>query len=288
MIHRLTLTTALVACMAVPALAGTPPSAFSHKVLTIYPLGDSITFGYSRSAPNHWVPGGYRGYLYGMLVKAGYVVHFVGSTTRNPSPAMARLHDAQHDGWPGWRIDQIASHVKGWLATGGYRFRGPAYPNFILLHIGTNDLAQYVFSGHRQRRLSEAQFMHDMEARMIHLVKELVTLRPKAHLLVAQIIPMGGPPHKRKAAILLKEVRTFNAFIKNTLVPMFQRRGAHVALVNQYRTFATPAGQPIWTHLMPDGVHPDAVGYQMMARTWFKAIVKIESPARQRRRRPLH
>ena len=35
-------------------------------------------------------------------------MHFVGSNTGNPTRLLQRLHDTQHDGWPGWRIDRIA------------------------------------------------------------------------------------------------------------------------------------------------------------------------------------
>ena len=250
------------------------PAAAVGKTVTIYPLGDSITFGWSRVTKDHRIPGGYRAELYTLLTHAGYTVHFVGSNTRNATRTLKRHHATQHDGWPGWRIDQIASHVKQWLAHSGYRFKGPAYPNFILLHISTNDIIQHFDPKYPAKNESESQFMRDMESRMTQLVQELVTLRPKAHLLVAEVIPLGGWSSKLKSALWNKEVREFNAFVKTRLVPACQAKGERVTAVNQYANFSTPAGKPIWKHL-PDKCHPDSYGYRLMAHTWFKAIMAI-------------
>ena len=183
---------ALTAALAVSFSGRCLTAADAAKTLTIYPLGDSITFGWSRVAPHHQIPGGYRSPLYAMLTHAGFAVHFVGSNTRNPTRLLLRHHATQHDGWPGWRIDQIATHIQHWLATSGYRFKGPAHPNFILLHIATNDIIQHFDPKYPRGNESEAQFMRDLEARMTSLVQEIVMLRPKAHLLVAEIIPLGG------------------------------------------------------------------------------------------------
>jgi lysophospholipase L1-like esterase len=250
-------------------------AAGKSKVLTIFPLGDSITFGWSRVAKHHQIPGGYRAPLYTMLTKDSYVVHYVGSNTRNPTAMLMRAHATQHDGWPGWRIDQIAAHVKHWLATSGYRFKGPAYPNFILLHISTNDIIQHFDPKYPHKNESESQFMHDMESRMSALVQEIVQLRPRAHLLVAQVIPLGGWSPKLKSALWNQEVREFNTFVKNKLVPACRAKGQHVSAVNEYANFSTPDGTPIWKHL-PDKCHPDPYGYRLMASTWYRAILKIE------------
>lgn len=261
----------LMAFAAAPAASAKP----SH-LITIYPLGDSITFGWSRVAPHNQIPGGYRSPLCAMLIRAGYRVHFVGSNTGNPTPLLQRLHDTQHDGWPGWRIDQIAANVKGWLARCGYEFKGPAHPNIILLHIGTNDIIQHYDPEHPHRHESESQFMRDMESRMTALVQQLVHLRPGAHLLIAQVIPLGSWTPRLNGSKWNHEVRLFNHFIVAKLVPDCRVKGEHVRSVNQYANFSTPSGKPIWKHL-PDKCHPDPYGYRLMAKTWFKAIVQLES-----------
>src|SRR2546421_13017582 len=85
------------------------------------PLGDSLTFGDGSSHG-----GGYRKELWHGLADAGFDVEFVGSERGGALP------DPDHEGHPGWEIDDIAEQVVGWLTA--WR------PTVVLLHIGTNDL----------------------------------------------------------------------------------------------------------------------------------------------------
>src|SRR4029453_15177699 len=70
------------------------------------PLGDAITEGTQ-------VPGGDRIGLWQRLSGAGYRVDFVGTQFNGPSS----LGDHDHQGHPGWRIDQIDASIPGWLGT---------------------------------------------------------------------------------------------------------------------------------------------------------------------------
>src|SRR6185437_15312851 len=94
-------------------------AAESNGGVRVMPLGDSITEGTQ-------VPGGYRIGLWQRLAAGGYRVDFVGSQFNGP----ANLGDHDHQGHPGWRIDQIYNNINGWLAT--------TNPRTVLLHIGTN------------------------------------------------------------------------------------------------------------------------------------------------------
>src|SRR5437667_8174376 len=76
-------------------------SADSPPPVRISPLGDSITHGF-------WIKGGYRLPLYGLLTNAGYNVDFVGTQHSNGAD---ELPDPDHDGYNGWRIDQIDAIV---------------------------------------------------------------------------------------------------------------------------------------------------------------------------------
>ncbi|MEV8504059.1 SGNH/GDSL hydrolase family protein [Actinoplanes sp. NPDC051475] len=99
-----------------------PAAAF--RPVTIMPLGASITYGYGSSDGN-----GYRGVLHDRLTRdAGMAVDFVGSQ-RSGS-----LADSDHEGHPGWRIDQIAACADGWMRA--YR------PQIVVMHLGTNDMIQ--------------------------------------------------------------------------------------------------------------------------------------------------
>ena len=93
--------------------------------IRVLPLGDSITYGLR-------VAGGYRAPLHQLLTNAGYSVDFVG--LRNGNGA-TNLPDSDHEGHPGWRIDQIDSIM---LSV----FDATVDPNIILVLIGTNDYGQ--------------------------------------------------------------------------------------------------------------------------------------------------
>src|ERR1044072_7331551 len=113
-------TAVLTAAMALyPGGAG----AESNGGVRVMPLGDSITEGTQ-------VPGGYRIGLWQRLTGAGYRVDLVGTQFNGP-PA---LGDHDHQGHPGWRIDQIDANITGWLRS--------TTPRTVLLHIGTNDILQ--------------------------------------------------------------------------------------------------------------------------------------------------
>ena len=81
-------------------------AAESNGGVRVMPLGDSITEGTQ-------VPGGYRIGLWQRLAAAGYRVDFVGTQFNGP----AALGDHDHEGHPGWRIDQIDANITGWLGT---------------------------------------------------------------------------------------------------------------------------------------------------------------------------
>src|SRR3954463_4311363 len=114
-------TVALAAVAVVVGAGGHAPAAAaeSNGGVRVMPLGDSITEGTQ-------VPGGYRIGLWQRLSGGGYRIDYVGSQFNGPSS----LPDHDHEGHPGWRIDQIDANIGGWLQT--YR------PQTVLLHIGTN------------------------------------------------------------------------------------------------------------------------------------------------------
>src|ERR1044071_4924198 len=121
--HLRRLAALAAALLAAALLPAGPAAAESNGGVPVMPLGDSITEGTQ-------VPGGYRIGLWQRLSGAGYRVDFVGTQFNGPSA----LGDHDHQGHPGWRIDQISANITGWLGT--------AQPRSVLLHIGTNDILQ--------------------------------------------------------------------------------------------------------------------------------------------------
>jgi len=202
-------------------------AAESNGGVRVMPLGDSITEGTQ-------VPGGYRIGLWQRLSAAGYRVDFVGTQFNGP----ATLGDHDHEGHPGWRIDQIDANITGWLRT--------ADPRTVLLHIGTNDVLQNYNLATAPSRLST-------------LIDHITATSPSADVFVATIIPLASASQEAAA-------RTFNAALPG-IVQSKVSAGKRVHLVDMHAALTTAD--------LTDGIHPTAGGYDKMAATWYAALRSV-------------
>jgi lysophospholipase L1-like esterase len=228
--RRRTLVCAAVAAtlLAAGGVAGIGTAlAESNGGVRVMPLGDSITEGTQ-------VPGGYRIGLWQRLVGGSYRVDFTGSQFNGP----ASLGDHDHEGHPGWRIDQIDANIVGWVQSQA--------PRSVLLHIGTNDVLQNFNVTTAPNRLST-------------LIDRITTAAPNADVFVAQIIPLANAG--QEAA-----VRTFNAAIPG-IVQSKVNAGKRVHLVDMHSALTTAD--------LIDGIHPTAGGYDKMAATWYSALRSV-------------
>ena len=225
--HALRMLVMLALVLVGAAVPGTAAHAESNGGVRVMPLGDSITEGTQ-------VPGGYRIGLWQRLAAAGYRNDFVGSQFNGPGS----LGDHDHEGHPGWRIDQIDGSITGWLNT--------SRPRTVLLHIGTNDILQ-------NYNVSSAP------ARLSTLIDHITAAAPDADVLVATIIPLANAGQESAA-------RTFNAAVPG-IVQSKVNAGRRVHLVDMHAALNT--GDLI------DGVHPTAGGYDKMAATWYSALRAI-------------
>ncbi|WP_442788580.1 GDSL-type esterase/lipase family protein [Dactylosporangium sp. NBC_01737] len=185
------LAAALVGCLiAVAAVAAPAGAAVTTRPIKIMPLGDSITWGEGSPTTSS-----YRAPLYNRLAAgAGYAVDFVGSQRSGSLP------DTDNEGHSGWRIDQIAANIDGWLAT--YQ------PDVVLLHIGTNDMNQNYQVGTAPQRLGG-------------LIDQILAARPTATVLVAKIVPALD-------ATIQARINAFNAAVPGVV----SARGARARLVD--------------------------------------------------------
>jgi lysophospholipase L1-like esterase len=195
----------------------------------ILPFGDSITDGVGMSGG-----GGYRVELFSLALADDHEITFVGSLQNGPQEVDGETFPRRHEGHSGWRIAQLPPLIPS-----------PAFtivPHIVLLHIGTNDIAQ-------NDNLSQAP------ARLGGLIDDIVEAAPDALVVVAQLIPLnfGGS----------NAVQTYNAEIPD-LVEERAADGKHVILVNQFDGF--PLSE------LPDNVHPNEAGYARMAGVWYEAI----------------
>ncbi|WP_249345688.1 ricin-type beta-trefoil lectin domain protein [Microbispora sp. H11081] len=230
---RRLLTTAVLsvatAILSVTVVATAPgvASAESNGGVRVMPLGDSITEGTQ-------VPGGYRIGLWQRLASGRYTIDFVGSQFNGPSS----LGDHDHEGHPGWRIDQIDANITRWMQS--------YTPRTVLLHIGTNDILQnYNVSGAPQR--------------LSTLIDRITAAAPNADVFVATIIPLSNSGQESAA-------RTFNSAIPG-IVQSKVNSGKRVHLVDMHSKLTT--GDLI------DGIHPTANGYDKMAAAWYAALQTV-------------
>jgi cellulase/cellobiase CelA1 len=201
--------------------------AESNGGVRVMPLGDSITHGEET-------PGGYRIGLWQRFVANGFKVDFVGSQSNGP----ASLGDHDHEGHPGWRIDQIDANIVGWLQA--------TMPHTVLLHIGTNDVLQNFNLASAPNRLST-------------LIDHITATDPTAEVFVATIIPLAS-------ATAEANVRTFNAAIPG-IVQSKVAAGKHVHLVDMHSALTAAD--------LTDGIHPTAAGYDKMAAAWYAALLSV-------------
>ncbi|GAA0514716.1 lipase [Paractinoplanes deccanensis] len=209
------------------AVPTTATAAESNGGVRVLPLGDSITEGTQ-------VPGGYRIGLWQRLAGAGYRVDFVGTQVNGP----AALGDHDHEGHPGWRIDQIDATITGWLQA--------ANPRTVLLHIGTNDILQNYNVASAPSRLST-------------LIDRITATAPAADVFVATLIPLASSGQEAAA-------RTFNAALPG-IVQSKVNSGRRVHLVDMHAALTTAD--------LIDGIHPTAGGYDKMAAAWYAALRSV-------------
>ena len=203
------------------------PLQRSTVTVKIMPLGDSIT--QSSKGLNS-----YRYYLWHLLIDAGYRPDFVGSRVGvgGGPPANADF-DMDHEGHAGWRADEMLAQTQ--------TLTRAASPDFVLLHIGTNDLSQ-------------GRSVDSTVTDIAGIIDALRAVNPRMRILMAQIIGKTGTP----------SVATLNARLP-ALVADKQEVESPIVLVDEFTGF-DPATMTY------DGTHPNAVGDSRMADRWFEQL----------------
>ena len=229
--------------------------------LRIMCLGDSITVGYTdNSGWNEPFKFGYRSKLYTLLTDAGYHFQFVGDSpqpwnnlsgdpthggTYKPEFDLRDIGQDRHQGGEGAPI----AALKGWVAKDN--------PDLILLLIGINGISA------------------NSPARIRSLVETIVTEKPDAHLIVAQITPYT-PSQTEKNQLLYD----YNVYIRDTLVPESATKGHKVSTVDMYSLFLTDPNDyesPVAPGMHSNGFnHPYNKEYDLMGERWFAAIEALE------------
>jgi len=203
---------------------GEPPAS-AAAVQRVMPLGDSLTDGYV-------IPGGYRTRLWNRAAGGGFSIDLVGSLSNGPT----ELPDHDHEGHPGWRIDELAASVNGWVAT--YQ------PQHILLLIGTNDILQNYD-------------LPNAPARLGLLIDQISANAPQANIVVGSIPTINMGPYNDWA-------QQYNLMIPG-VVSQRANQGRHVSYVDIYSVISI-------SDLYSDGIHLVDSGNTKLADVWYSRL----------------
>ena len=147
-----------------------------------------------------------------------------------------------NEGQPGWTIAQLKNGIDSNGWLETYQ------PDIILLHIGTNDI--------RQGNATAAA------SNLSDLLDDILTRLPQTHVIVAQIIPFRRGPDNAH--------QSYNAAIPGTVAS----KGPRVSMVDMQNILSKSD--------YADGLHPNAGGYDKMARAWEPAIGAVFSSSSPR------
>ena len=207
-----------------------PPEAMTPlRTARIMPLGDSITeSSKGRSS--------YRYYLWKLALARGYRIDLIGS-----EHGVARgvpLHsdfDMDHEGHWGWRTDQVLAQIATWSIE--------TRPDFVLLHLGHNDLCQ---------GQSVASTVDELGA----IIDTLREANAHVGIFLAQVIASAAP--------CLSQIPVLNAQLP-ALAAAKTLPSSPVLIVDQHSNFDP-------TTMTYDQVHPNAAGESQMADRWMTAL----------------
>lgn len=210
---------------------GVPPQpvATSSRVARMMPLGDSITES-SKGMPT------YRYYLWKLALARGYRIDFVGSKHGAARGAPLKSDfDMDHEGHSGWRADQILAQIATWSTE--------THPDFVLVHLGHNDLCQ-------------GQSAASTVAELGEIIDTLREANARVGIFLAQVIASTAPCLSQIAALNAQ----LPALAEAKTLPL-----SPVVIVDQHSDF-----DPIT--MTYDQVHPNAAGEAQMADRWMTAL----------------
>lgn len=178
--------------------------------------------------------GGYRDDLANLLTNALINFDFVGSQNDGTG------FDADHEGHNGLRADSMVTKIDAWIAA--------ANPDIVILHIGTNDI-------------SADRSGPDIITDIGTIVDKIVAHNSSTKIYLSTLIPRRDAQDPATTAL--------NASIEN-LVSQKANVGVQIFLADPNSVFKA---NPNWQNdYMFDDLHPNNIGYAIMAQVYFDAI----------------
>lgn len=195
------------------------------------PLGGSITYGVESSDRN-----GYRKYLQDMLIADGYCVTMVGS--RNTGS----MTNNNHEGWRGYRIDQIESKARKSIPS--------LTPNLVMINAGSNDCIQDFETQHIGKRMGS-------------ILEHVWRTSPYSTVILSTLILNLDEKVESRITLANKQFQEI-AILK-------EADGRKIVLVDMHNE-SGPKHNDI-----SDGTHPNDLGYYKMAGIWYRGVLEAIS-----------
>lgn len=197
-------------------------------------LGDSITNGYPYAGTDTTYPA--------RLLVMLEATHGSGS------------FEVINHGVDGYRADQLLADLQGlnWMAED---------PDFVLLMVGGNDLAQEVLPD-----LSNLFEVIDQTVAEVQDIVDVVTCHTNADGSHPQIIVSAFPPNRISSAGGSAAVALYNSSLEDNLT------GVDLWITDNWDDLYDPETGQARASLMSDTVHPSVEGYIVIAENWFEAI----------------
>jgi len=243
-----------------------------HMVITVMPLGDSITAGGGIN-PDGSRSSGYRLTFYTNVTSSGINVHMQGvynPQSRNQDgfcPYLYQRNENSNNGYPGYTSGDILANLAGqkqaafvsitnqggyWLAGKKEIGRMPFYPDFVLLMVGINDLGKNI-------PLGDPASVGTLEGNMAEILGWFRTNRPSARILVGTLLPTTHSKINEKVDI-------YNAWLASYIINF-----SSCQLVDTHAVFMD--GDVVKKdYLLSDGTHPTIKGYVALGNAWAKSF----------------
>lgn len=208
--------------------------------LVVMPLGDSI-MNDGRSRGNLWIK----------LNDDGYIVDYVGSQYQQ-----GIIPDPHHEGVGGATIQDVADKINGLLET--YN------PEYIVLMIGTNDIAWYFDEtgeeiAERHNALIQQIFDNAPHDSLAMMVSNIPPVTPREL--------QNGPYAGENRADFVED---FNVALQENMEARIEA-GENLVFADVF----IPMMEDTARYLAADGVHPSEEGYEVIAQVWYEAFLEL-------------
>lgn len=271
------------------------------SALSVMPMGDSLTYGTGSTTG-----AAYRGALQELLTQAGVSFDFVGTQNSGTYGLSGGSFDADHAGYRGaeaaslkavkWPDEVPASDsLIGFLDSSNTWGSIPSMPDVILLHIGTNSNDTDPLRTNDPHGLGSEPF--NSATNQLRRLFSYFADQPGlggTKILLAKLVPKvqdNGSNAAKEARY--QNIAAYNALLDDLVAefatsadPAEQSLASRITLVDMFNAGSwvvdsdndgIPDAPNLVSGLLDiDGTHLTDAGYELMAQTWYDAMLSTQ------------